>query len=181
MNALRKAASELRKAADALARCWEGYESVPGKAPYSEGSCQKKASDTLVHGYDVSRGSDLSDADFSRKVLIDIDFAQSKLDDSNFDSALVKDCVFYGCQFSGATFRNTKFHNVEFHGCHFLFCDFRGSSFKNCRFGYSNVLHADFSGVNLTRVKADNTDFRAAKGDASTQWPKGVIHPLYPK
>ena len=23
-------------------RCWEGYEPVPGKKPYSEGSCRKK-------------------------------------------------------------------------------------------------------------------------------------------
>ena len=23
-------------------RCWKGYEPVPGKAPYSEGSCRKK-------------------------------------------------------------------------------------------------------------------------------------------
>lgn len=27
-----------------LKRCWEGYEPVPGKKPYSEDSCRKKAS-----------------------------------------------------------------------------------------------------------------------------------------
>lgn len=32
----------LRKASD---RCWEGYEPVPGKKPYSEDSCVKKADD----------------------------------------------------------------------------------------------------------------------------------------
>ena len=24
-------------------RCWTGFEPVPGKAPYSKGSCKKKA------------------------------------------------------------------------------------------------------------------------------------------
>lgn len=33
---------EAKKMAKAEGRCWEGYEPVPGKKPYSEGSCRKK-------------------------------------------------------------------------------------------------------------------------------------------
>jgi len=42
MNIAKKiwALSGLRKAA----RCWEGYEPVPGKKPYSEDSCRPKGS-----------------------------------------------------------------------------------------------------------------------------------------
>lgn len=43
---LKKIAAELleiRKDVDVIARCWEGYEPVPGKEPYEKGSCQKKA------------------------------------------------------------------------------------------------------------------------------------------
>jgi hypothetical protein len=40
-------ADELKKAKQAIEklqkRCWEGYEPVPGKKPYSKGSCVKKA------------------------------------------------------------------------------------------------------------------------------------------
>lgn len=43
-------------------RCWEGYEPVPGKKPYSEGSCKKveKAKDKEekpFHGYDEDKHS----------------------------------------------------------------------------------------------------------------------------
>ncbi len=33
---------ESKKMAKAEGRCWDGYEPVPGKEPYSEGSCRKK-------------------------------------------------------------------------------------------------------------------------------------------
>ena len=46
-------------------RCWEGYKPVPGKKPYSEGSCVKKSeelyiiekSDKPFHGYNKKRHS----------------------------------------------------------------------------------------------------------------------------
>lgn len=31
------------KEADVNERCWQGYEPVPGKKPYSPGSCRKEA------------------------------------------------------------------------------------------------------------------------------------------
>jgi hypothetical protein len=33
---------EAKRMAKAEGRCWEGYEPVPGKKPYTKGSCRKK-------------------------------------------------------------------------------------------------------------------------------------------
>lgn len=55
------------KAKSKKGRCWEGYKPVPGKKPYSEGSCVKKsedeeyyiekATDKPFHGYNKKRHS----------------------------------------------------------------------------------------------------------------------------
>jgi hypothetical protein len=43
MATTKKAAPKKKTTAKKQTRCWEGYEPVPGKKPYSKGSCRAKS------------------------------------------------------------------------------------------------------------------------------------------
>ena len=148
-------------------------------------------------------GQDLSDRDFSKQNLDDANFADAILKNTKFERASLKNCNFQGAKLertnlsyadlTGSDFRNSSFHwpslyQAIFNGADLSGIDLNGQSTSEMKFreaklrgtkGFNQIYgtdyyKADLRGADLsTAVLLNRTNFRKAKVDQFTRWPKG--------
>ncbi len=148
-------------------------------------------------------GQDLSDRDFSKQNLDDANFADAMLKNTKFERASLKNCNFQGAKLegtnlsyadlTGSDFRESRFHSPTFYQANFNGADlsgvdlngqstsemkFRGAKLRGTK-GFNQIYGSDYYKADLrgadlsTAVLLDRTNFRKAKVDQFTRWPKG--------
>lgn len=145
----------------------------------------------------------LSDRDFSKQNLDDANFEDAILKNTKFERASLKNCNFQGAKLegtnlsyadmTGSDFRKSSFHwpsiyLANFNGADLSGIDLNGQSTSEMKFreaklrgtkGFNRIYGtdyymADLRGADLsTAVLLDRTNFRKAKFDQFTRWPKG--------
>ena len=148
-------------------------------------------------------GQDLSDRDFSKQNLDDANFADAVLKNTKFERASLKNCNFQGAKLegtnlsyadlTGSDFRMSSFHwpslyQAIFNGADLSGIDLNGQSTSEMKFreaklrgtkGFNQIYGSDYYMADLrgadlsTAVLLDRTNFRKAKADQFTRWPKG--------
>ncbi len=148
-------------------------------------------------------GQDLSDRDFSKQNLDDANFADAVLKNTKFERASLKNCNFQGARIEGtnlsyadmtgsdfrtASFKWPSIYLAIFNGADLSGIDFNGQSTSEMKFreaklrgtkGFNQIYGSDYYKADLrgadfsTAVLLDRTNFRKAKVDQYTRWPKG--------
>ncbi len=150
-------------------------------------------------------GQDLSGRDFSKQNLDDANFADAVLKETKFERASLKNCNFQGAKLegtnlsyadmTGSDFRQSSFkwpsiYQANFNGADLSGVDLNGQSTSEMKFreaklrgtkGFNQIYGSDYYKADLrgadfsTAVLLDRTNFRKAKFDQFTRWPKGFV------
>jgi uncharacterized protein YjbI with pentapeptide repeats len=148
-------------------------------------------------------GQDLSDRDFSKQNLDDANFGDAVLKNTKFERASLKNCNFQGAKLegtnlsyadlTGSDFRKSSFswpsiYQAIFNGADLSGIDLNGLNTSEMKFreaklrgtkGFNQIYGTDYYKADLrgadfsTAVLLDRTNFRKAKVDQYTRWPKG--------
>ena len=122
--------------------------------------------------HDKNNAMDISEADFSRISLEDVDFTNIDFTGTTFQEANLVNVKFIDCDLSSVDFSRANITECDFSGA-----ILNGTSFNYAIVSYSTFSDADMAGCNLAEADLSNSDFSTSENldscrfDESTIWP----------
>jgi uncharacterized protein YjbI with pentapeptide repeats len=126
----------------------------------------------------ILREADLTQADFREADLSLADFSSSTLREANLRWVDLSAADFTGADLFGANLERAILDKASFRGANLNMASFNVRNFDDVDLSGADLRETDIRGANLSRARGlTQAQVNAARGDASTILPRGLVRP----